>query len=79
MNSESRFLKLCREVEELKLTFLLLPHRELASKPKHSIADASEAEDLLLDSIKSITHSRIFAQKIYQICTTEDVIQNTMG
>jgi hypothetical protein len=79
MITGSRFLKFCREVEELKFTFVLFPYTAFSSKPKHSINDASEVEDLLLESIRSVTRSRIFVQKTHQICTTEDVLPDRIG
>jgi hypothetical protein len=79
MNTESKFIKLCREIEELKLTFILFPHQAFPSKLKYPIYSASEAEGLLLESIKSITLNRIFIQKNHQTCITEDALPDRLG
>jgi hypothetical protein len=79
MNTESKFIKLCREIEELKLTFILFPHQAFSSKLKYPIYSASEAEGLLLESIKSITLNRISMQKNHQTCVAEDVLPDGLG
>jgi hypothetical protein len=79
MSAESEFIKLRREIEELKLTFILFSYQALTSKSRHLISGASEEEDLLLKSVKSINNNGMFIQRTHQICTTEDALRDEIS
>jgi hypothetical protein len=57
----------------------LFPHQAFPSKLKYQIYSASEAEGLLLESIRSITLNRIFIQKNHQTRIAEDVLPEELG